>query len=182
MSNPRQDLERTTCACAGCQMCCRHMPGALIQGDLELIAEHTGNGVHEGNQVALSLDWLLEHFEASEGARIIVGAHGPDPQAVSIPSLVPRLTEKGCIFLTEDGHCSIHEVAPFGCAYHDTHMTKEEGDPRSQAAVESQYSAWKNGDSYGTYWTVLHKHGKIASPLRERRDNLSKAWEELDGG
>ena len=36
------DFERTSCDCASCRVPCRHMPGCLVPGDLENIAEHQG--------------------------------------------------------------------------------------------------------------------------------------------
>jgi len=49
-----------------------------------------------------------------------------------IGTIVPKVDEQGrCIFLTEDQRCSIHAVAPFGCAYFDTHMAADEGHARS---------------------------------------------------
>jgi Fe-S-cluster containining protein len=40
-----------------------------------------------------------------------------------------------CVFLDKDDRCMIHSVAPFGCAYFDTHMSKAEGDKRVRRMV-----------------------------------------------
>lgn len=156
------------------------MPGALIQGDLERIALHQGQGFQEGNQFGVDVEWMLKHFQASKGATVATIA---DDQVVtlSIPAIVPKLTEEGCVFLTEEGKCSIHAVAPFCCAYADPHMDAEEGEPVSKAAVTNQANAWVNHDSYSTYWFVLDSNGKKAPPLESRRDNLAQAWKDLDG-
>ena len=37
-----------------------------------------------------------------------------------------------CVFLGDDDRCRIHPVAPFGCAYHDLHMPRREGEERSR--------------------------------------------------
>lgn len=39
-----------------------------------------------------------------------------------IGSITPRSQGGRCVFLDEQDRCRIHAVAPFGCAYYDTHM------------------------------------------------------------
>jgi hypothetical protein len=52
------------------------------------------------------------------------------------------------VFLTADDRCSIHAVAPFGCAYFDTHMSYARAHPRSLWLVYSTshagYQALRN--------------------------------------
>jgi Fe-S-cluster containining protein len=49
-----------------------------------------------------------------------------------IPSVVLQTAPSGgCVFYAaEEGLCAIHEVAPWGCAYFDTHMDRDEADDR----------------------------------------------------
>lgn len=50
-----------------------------------------------------------------------------------IGTITPRFDRRArrCVFLTDDGQCQIHEVAPFGCSHFDTHMSAAEGMKRS---------------------------------------------------
>jgi hypothetical protein len=63
-------------------------------------------------------------------------------------------------------------VAPYGCAYCDTHMGTREGDRRSgaglQAIVEDPGSYWR-------WWRLLSDSGRRAAPLAERRAALAAA-------
>jgi Fe-S-cluster containining protein len=110
-------FSRTTCACAECVACCKRQPGPLAPGDLERIAEHRGETV----EVAKA------HFWASGGALVQDQTTG---RQFRIGSITPRLVRGRCVFLDADDRCSIHSVAPFGCAYFDTHMTAAEGQRR----------------------------------------------------
>jgi Fe-S-cluster containining protein len=174
----RAQFTRTTCACESCVACCKHMPGALAPGDLERILDHQGQ---RENATA----WLLEHFEAPEGATgLRIAEDGP--RLIRVPSIVPRLTENGCVFLLtengcvflQDGKCKIHEVAPFGCAYMDTHGAYEKP---AQALVSAQAHAHMNPASYVNAWNVLHDAGKDAAPLSTRKAALRDALDVLEG-
>lgn len=165
--NPRAMFERTACDCEQCVTCCVHIPGSLIPGDLERIAEHLGREP--------DTRFKTEFFNASDGAKIIVwdesGAH-----PMQIPTIVPKLTKKGCIFL-KDRKCTIHEVAPFGCAYVDPHMSKEDGDLRCRAAVEAQAADWVVSGPYSRMWSLLDVNGHRAIPITERRAAFEEAFE-----
>ena len=159
-------MERTKCACNTCVACCKAMPGCLIPGDLERIQAHVGRPDGE---------FVLEHFRASDGAKVLKEVGGQLYQ-ISVPTIVPAQKEDGsCVFLDENDHCSIHEVAPFGCAYHDTHMSAEEADPRSQFCVSTQIQSHQNGTPYSQWVAMLAELGLSAPSLEERRANLEKA-------
>lgn len=172
MSKP--PFERTTCDCAGCTAGCRTMPGSLIPGDLERIARHCGQ---EGNH-----EWIVAHFLSSEGARVakqIKYQGTPRMIEFSVPTIVPAQKENGdCVFLDAEGHCSIHPVAPFGCAYHDVHLTREEADPRSHYAVEQQIESHRNNGSYSAWCQVLATAGSVAPPLNQRKAAYLAAMEQ----
>jgi len=109
-------MQRTECACVQCQQCCREQPGHLLPGEMERIAEHLGRPLAE----------VKPMFWASRGAVVM------DTQThrqFRIGTITPRYDRrrKACVFLTEEGACSIHAVAPFGCAYFDTHQSAEQG-------------------------------------------------------
>lgn len=129
MNPARPPFERTVCACASCQECCRQQPGHLIPSDIArmeaALAPRTSRpGVR---------DWLV----ASPGA--LVGRLEPDPggrehlRAFWIGTITPaRDPETGaCIFLTAENLCGIHDVAPFGCGFFDVHMDFRDGHARS---------------------------------------------------
>ena len=160
----RHRFERTSCDCELCKVPCRHMPGAMIPGDLEAISDHLG--------VHMSGPWVEEHFRASEGPRVRY-------QGVWFsvaPSMVPAQKEDGsCVFLDDDGRCEVHPVAPFGCAYMDMHMGKEEADARSMAMMGEQVEDAQSEDGfYTTCIRVLAGKGLVAPPLRERRENFHR--------
>lgn len=100
---------RTACACpADIEHCSR--PGYLVPDDLERI-------------------WRTLHlrgdtdpqrfFEASRGAVVANTATG---QRFRIGTIVPKIERDQCVFLDCHRRCTIHEVAPFGCAFFDVHM------------------------------------------------------------
>jgi hypothetical protein len=111
---------RTVCACAGCTVFCGHMPGYLSPDDLEPLA------------AAIAPRALEDVLLASPGA--VVAFRG---QQYNIPTIVPARRRGGCVFFTAERRCGIHAVAPFGCAYFDDHMPKEEGDRRSSLALRA---------------------------------------------
>lgn len=105
-------FKRTVCACSECVQCCKEQPGFLIPGDAERIAAFTGLP----SSATLS---------ASPGGLVMDKQKG---RVFSVRTITPQSNYKGrCIFLTPEDKCSIHPVAPFGCAYCDTHMSNESG-------------------------------------------------------
>ena len=113
-------FSRTVCACATCQSCCKSQPGHVLPGEVERIAEYLGKPLPE----VLSLFW------ASPGALVMDTSTG---RQFRIGTITPRFDRraKRCVFLGADDRCTVHEVAPFGCAYFDTHMSAAEGQRRS---------------------------------------------------
>lgn len=127
------NFTRTTCACARCVRCCKEQPGPLAPGDFERIVEHFRE--HE----------QLTHEQAERKVRKqLCAAPGAlvheflTLNTVRVGSITPRSRKGRCVFLTENNRCSIHEVAPFGCAYFDPHMPDEVADPRSVWLAEQQ--------------------------------------------
>jgi Fe-S-cluster containining protein len=129
-------FNRTTCACAECRACCKRQPGPLIPGDFERIAEHLGE----------TRDEAKKHFWASPGAVV------HDRTGIRrIGTITPRMQDGRCVFLDENDNCRIHAVAPFGCAYFDTHMDYNTAFPRSLFAVREQ----ENDSEYRTLRSEL---------------------------
>jgi Fe-S-cluster containining protein len=150
-------VARTVCACSACVANCRFVPGALIPGDIQRIAEH----LDESDMTRFALDNLL----ASPGA-IIYTRSG----LVRIRTLVPaRRTDGSCRFLTDEDRCSIHAVAPFSCALFDCKQSREEADALSLRGLMEVARAWQRGDLYAQLWLMLYHAGRIApSPIEAR--------------
>ena len=145
------------------------MPGSLVPGDLERIEEFTGN---IGNG-----DFVMENFRVSDGAKVGVLVGGK-LIPVSIPSLVPAQRPDGrCVFLTDDGKCSIHPVSPFGCSHVDTHMDQVEGDRRVQWCVQSQVAGHKRGERYTQLCILLDEVGLNAPRAAKRRAAFEAEFE-----
>jgi Fe-S-cluster containining protein len=71
---------------------------------------------------------FAETMVASPGALVGDSVTG---KTFRIPTITPRKVGGACVFLVDD-RCSIHAVAPFGCAYFDMHMDEEVYAPRSR--------------------------------------------------
>jgi Fe-S-cluster containining protein len=138
------DFTRTKCACEGCIRCCKRQPGPLAPGDFERIAEHLGETREEAKQ----------HFWASPGA-IARFTQGGD--AFRVGTITPRFRKGRCVFLDENDRCKIHPVAPFGCAYFDTHQGKATAVQRSIWLINAQanskeYEQLRNELPYATHY------------------------------
>jgi Fe-S-cluster containining protein len=157
------------------------MPGCLVPGDLEAIKDYLN--IKDGVE---HTEWIYENFRASRGAKVLRKITGnPMPEVFEVPSLVPAQKPDGsCVFLSDNGECNIHPVAPFGCAYLDMHMGLEEADERSNATVMSQMAALVGLDDksnmYRSAVLELAERDLIAPPLEERRANLEKDLKEVE--
>ena len=109
-------FNRTSCACQSCVQCCKDQPGPLIPGDFERIAEALGDPVNA---------W--RYFWASPGALVQDTETGRQRW---IRTITPRREHGRCVFLDDQDRCRIHAVAPFGCAYFDTHQSQAEAQRR----------------------------------------------------
>ena len=116
---PAATFERTSCACEACVDCCREQPGPLAPGELDTIAAYLGKPV----RAILSLFW------ASPGAVLRERVSG---RIVQVGTITPQRRGGRCVFLDASDRCRIHPVAPFGCAYFDTHQTEAEYHERGQ--------------------------------------------------
>lgn len=118
-------FDRTTCACPDCITCCTEQPGSLAAGELEAIAQ----------SLQLPVRVAALKFWASPGALLGNSLTG---QTFRVGTITPRLVRGRCVFLDGQDRCTIHAVAPFGCAFFDTHMPAAEAHPRSLWLVRSQ--------------------------------------------
>ncbi|MBL8795467.1 MAG: hypothetical protein JNM56_16300 [Planctomycetia bacterium] len=155
---------RSVCACAVCTRSCRFIPGYLVPADLARLAQHLAPGED-------LCAWSRGHLLASPGALVL-----RQGRVFRIPTLVPaRREDAACRFLTSDSRCSIHAVAPFGCAFFDDHQTAAESDRRSQRGLQAVLAAWQNGDAYAQVWIMLAKAGLVAPPPEVCRARMRQA-------
>jgi len=122
-------LPRTECACAECVACCKRQPGPLAPGDLEEITGFLG----------LPVDEVRALFVASRGTLVM---DRRTRRTRWIGSITPARKPNGsCIFLDDaTERCTIHPVAPFGCAFFDTHMSAAEAAPASSWLAQAMES------------------------------------------
>ncbi|MBL8792406.1 MAG: hypothetical protein JNM56_00730 [Planctomycetia bacterium] len=157
-------FERSVCACPECVRNCRFIPGYLIPADLPRVAAHLPCGVD-------LFAWSRQHLLASPGAQVLRRG-----RVFRIPTLVPaRRPDGACRFLMADDRCAVHPVAPFGCAFFDTHQTREEADARSKRGLQAVLEAWQNGDAYSQVWTMLAEAGLTAPPPEVCRAQMQQA-------
>ena len=119
-------FNRTKCACNGCKACCKRQPGPLAPDDFERIAAFLGETPEEAEK----------HFWASPGALI---REGEDIKRVG--TVTPKRIRGRCVFLDDNDNCKIHPVAPFGCAYFDTHQSLAQAQERSTWLVLQQMAS-----------------------------------------
>jgi hypothetical protein len=157
-------FSRTVCACSACTANCRNIPGYLIPADLERLRDFLSPGED-------LLTWAHKHLLASPGA--LVARHG---QMFRIPTLVPaRQSDVSCHFLTPEGRCAVHPVAPFGCAFFDSHMTSSEADARSSRGLREVLGDCLVGGPYAEDWAALSEAGLWALPPEISRALLQEA-------
>lgn len=150
---------RIICACRVCTLPCRHMPGMLIPSDIEPMSIACG----ELNP----LDWAKKTLVASPGALVRGGG-----VEYRIKTLVPASREDGSCTFFEGDHCLIHPVAPFGCAFFDTHMGAAEGDERARASLIVIAKDWHVGGSYSALWNILNSMGRVVRRAEEARQEM----------
>lgn len=141
---PPWQFERTKCACSKCVQCCKRQPGPLAPRDFKRIAAFLGEDEITARQ----------HFWASPGS-IVKDWQG---NVMRIGTITPRFDRrKGrCVFLGDDDRCKIHEVAPFGCAYFDTHMNEIEAQARSSWLAGQQQRSEEYQDLRAQLPYALH--------------------------
>lgn len=154
------------CSCAECVLNCQHIPGYLIPSDLDRIRQHLAPGDD-------LFTWARKYLLASPGARVLQGG-----RVFRIPTLVPaRRLDGACTFLTTENRCRIHAVAPFGCAFFDSHQPATEADQRSSQGLRAVLDAWRRGDLYAQVWIALADAGLQAPAPESCREQLRQTRE-----
>lgn len=160
---------RTKCACRECSIACEHMPGMLVPDDIPIIYEATK---HSGEHL---MDWADRSLLASPGALVGDSSTG---RTFRIQTLVPARqpgTTK-CIHLTADGKCGIHEIAPYGCAFADSHMTRAEGDAVVMHGLRAVADALHSTCHYTLILAGLKAVGKVTPPPEVSRAAIAEAY------
>ena len=126
------EFTRTVCACDRCRACCKRQPGAFAHGEIERLIEWAMKTQELSREDAFQ--WVKAQIWASPGALVKDLA---TQRTYRIGSITPRFRRGRCTFLDANERCTIHAVAPFGCAMFDTHMDHATAHPRSIALAES---------------------------------------------
>jgi Fe-S-cluster containining protein len=135
------------------------MPGYLLPGDAERIAQYLG----------MSLEDLQDYLLASPGA-IVMGPSAFGRVRKRIRTIVPAQNEDGsCVFLNGEDRCSIHSAAPYGCGWFDTHQSQEQGEERSYEGLIT-ITEQANNSPYKTLWRRLEEKGRVAKSVQSRRE------------
>jgi Fe-S-cluster containining protein len=114
--NETPPFPRTVCGCLQCVKCCER-PAHLAPYDVPRLMDYFG------------ADAFAKLFKWSKGAT--VGRIVDDALVTwQVPTITPRTENGWCVFM-KSGLCTIHEIAPFGCAYFDVHMNEQNGQMRS---------------------------------------------------
>ena len=155
-------FRRTECACAFCQLPCRHIPGSLDVSDLARLCP-PGLDVFR---------WAEEHLRAL--------ADRP------VPTLVPARQANGACHWLFHGQCAVHENAPYSCAFFDSHMTAAEATRRSAATLQARKDDAAREGLYYRVWRHLYRKGLTAtfgdkSALLEEAREIRRCFEQRVG-
>ncbi len=157
-------FERSYCDCRQCTAACKAMPGMVAPGDLDRIMEFCGVTMDTEE------NWVVAHFAASEGAAVVCS----DGKTFRIPTIVPKQKPNGhCVFLNDDGECTIHPVSPFGCrCFNVCETDPERNEAQAQQSCHALAVIAGNYDYNATHqW--LSANGHLAKPLHERKQMLN---------
>jgi hypothetical protein len=137
----RPPFARPVCACPADVALCRTWPGQLIPSDVEQLgAACTATGRLDAPERIFTL------LAPSRGAVVLAGG-GP----ARVPTLVPRMEAGRCVFLDAADRCTVHAVAPFGCAFFDVHLAAAEGHRRADWGLRAILAS----DAYPLAWLTL---------------------------
>jgi hypothetical protein len=136
---PRRQFgfDRTRCDCELCRAPCRHIPGSLAIGDLERLCPPGAD----------TFAWAEEHLRAITDK--------------PFPTLVPARQANGHCHWLFQGLCAVHENAPYGCAFFDSHMPPAEAERRSAATIQARLADAKENGLHYRVWQHLRSKGLI---------------------
>ena len=154
---------RTICNCDLCAINCRFIPGYLLPEDLDYIATFLGYS-------KLS-EFAEKNLLASPGAIVIKNG-----RLCRIRTLVPVRNDRGWCRFFDGSLCTIHPVAPFGCAFFDSHQEQSESNAISAKGLQIIAGLWEDQPRslYCQIWNDLHGRGMRAPAPEECRDRMSE--------
>jgi Fe-S-cluster containining protein len=159
-------FDRTVSTTSADILNCKHMPGMLAVNDVQRMANRDG-------PVDNVLTWAESNLRASPGGMVANKATGKTRR---VPTLVPaRDAETGhCTFFdAATERCTIHEIAPFGCAFFDASMSAKEAQARSLPLQQQLIQAWaKPSSQYVQVWHHLKDKGLTAPGPNECRETM----------
>ncbi len=133
----------TTCGCDFCRAYCKHIPGRLDASDLYRLGP-------PGDEV---FAWAERHLRAVDDT--------------PYPKLVPARQANGHCHWYQDGRCTVHAQAPYGCAFFDAHMPTAEVNRRSQASVQAAIGDASIDGLHARVWRHLRDKG-LTRPSGDR--------------
>ncbi len=130
-----------SCSCDACTSACRTDPGRFLPGEVERLADFLRINVEQ-----LWRDYLILKRLQHKGSSIWVPAPAKFKtrfRYVTLPGHRARDyhdTEKGtCVFLSEQGLCTIHAVKPYECGAYMGCRHTFQGRPYKASVVESYF-------------------------------------------
>jgi hypothetical protein len=153
---------RTVCACKVCVANCRCMPGYLIPSDLGRLCP---GGVNPG--------WAREHLRASPGATMLRINGDGSHSLIRVPTLVPAHRPDGSCHWLDGRSCSVHDAAPFGCAFFDCVRDTASANVLSGHGLRAIIADRLEGGMYARTWDMLNAEGLVAPPIENRRAALA---------
>ena len=154
-------FQRTFCSCELCAINCRFIPGYLLPEDLEKMSTFLG--------YARLFEFAEKNLLASPGALVM-----KDGRVFRIRTLVPSRNEHGWCRFFDGKLCEIHPVAPFGCAFFDSHQKQSRSDVISATGLEIIARLWegRTRSLYCETWNDLHQRGMRAPAPEECKERM----------
>ena len=142
---------------------CRFIPGYLLPEDLDYIATFLG--------YSELFEFAEKNLLASPGALVI-----KNRRLCRIRTLVPARNDSGWCKFFDGSLCTIHQVAPFGCAFFDSHQEQSESNAISAKGLQIIAGLWEDQplSRYCQIWNDLHRRGMRAPAPEECRDRMSE--------
>jgi Fe-S-cluster containining protein len=134
----------------------------LIPADVPRIAQHLG--------YADVMEFARENLLASPGALVLV-----DEQELRIPTLVPQRADNGACKFLKNNLCTIHTVAPYGCAFFSEHEARSTGDKKSALGLIQITRDHQANGRYSRVWTMLDSAELKAIPPEIIRERMNHA-------
>lgn len=162
-------FQRTVCACHLCTLNCQFIPGYLIPQDVRRLADRfpTAEDLWEYASGALL---------ASPGAKVAVVDNNYELREFHVPTIVPGRRGNGwCINLNDEKQCTIHDDAPFGCAFFDAHQTMAQSDEVSRHGLNEIMRDFVNNGPYTKLWQRLWDAGRRAMEPTKCRQQMAAA-------